>query len=62
MRWTGLALFVWVACDRGRLARPKLTVGPGMAVTVEIKTGKRQVIEFLLAPLKRYQDESLKER
>ena len=39
-----------------------VNLGPGMAVTVEIKTGKRQVIEFLLAPLKRYQDESLKER
>ncbi len=38
----------------------KLT--PGMAVTAEIKTGSRRVIEFLLAPLLRYKDESLKER
>lgn len=35
---------------------------PGMAVTVEIKTGKRRVIEFLLSPLQRYQDESIRER
>ncbi len=35
---------------------------PGMSVTTEIKTGKRKVIDFILAPLKRYQDESLRER
>ena len=35
---------------------------PGMAVTVEIKTGKRRLIEYLLAPLQEYQDESLRER
>ena len=35
---------------------------PGMAVTVEIKTGKRRVIDYILAPLKRYQDESLREQ
>ncbi|MDP6390978.1 MAG: HlyD family type I secretion periplasmic adaptor subunit [Alphaproteobacteria bacterium] len=35
---------------------------PGMAVTVEIKTGKRQIIEFLMSPLLRYRQESLRER
>jgi hemolysin D len=35
---------------------------PGMSVTVEIKTGKRQLIQYLLAPLQEYQDESLRER
>src|SRR5579871_3527332 len=35
---------------------------PGMAVTVEIKTGSRRVIEYLLAPLLRYKKESLHER
>lgn len=35
---------------------------PGMAVTVEIRTGERRVIEFLLSPLLRYRDESLRER
>lgn len=38
----------------------KLT--PGMTVMAEIKTGERRVIEFLLSPLLRIQDESLKER
>ena len=37
-------------------------LSPGMAVTVEIKTGKRRVIDYILAPLKRYQDESLREQ
>ena len=34
----------------------------GMAVTVEIRTGERRTIEFLLSPLLRYKQESLRER
>jgi membrane fusion protein, hemolysin D len=34
----------------------------GMAVTAEIKTGQRRVIECLLSPLLRYKQESLRER
>lgn len=39
-----------------------INLSPGMSLTAEIKTGKRRVIEFLLAPLFRYKDESLRER
>jgi hemolysin D len=35
---------------------------PGMAVTVEIKTGSRTVISYLLSPLLRYKHETLRER
>lgn len=35
---------------------------PGMAVMVEINLGKRRLIEFLLSPLLRYKDESVRER
>lgn len=35
---------------------------PGMTATVEVKTGKRRAIEFILAPLLRYGNESLRER
>jgi hemolysin D len=35
---------------------------PGMKVLVEIKTGSRRVIEYLLSPLMRHQHESLNER
>lgn len=35
---------------------------PGMAVTVEIKTGSRTVLSYLLSPLLRYKQESLRER
>jgi hemolysin D len=35
---------------------------PGMAVTVEIKTGTRRLIEYLMSPLLRYRQESLRER
>jgi len=37
-------------------------LSPGMAVTVEIKTAERRVIEYFLSPLLQYKDESLKER
>ena len=37
-------------------------LAPGMAVTVEIKTGKRRLIEYLMSPLLRYRQESLRER
>lgn len=35
---------------------------PGMAVTVEIKTGSRRIISYLLSPLLRYGQESMRER
>jgi hemolysin D len=37
-------------------------LAPGMAVTVEIKTGSRRVIEYLLSPLLRYKQASFRER
>ncbi len=39
-----------------------VNLSPGMAVTVEIKTGSRRVISYLLSPLLRYGHESLRER
>ena len=40
-----------------------VNLSPGMAVTVEIKTGSRRVIEYLLSPLLlRMKQESLRER
>ena len=35
---------------------------PGMNLTAEIKTGKRRVIEYLIIPIQRARNESLKER
>ena len=35
---------------------------PGMAVTVEVKTGKRRLIEYFLSPLLRARQESMRER
>jgi hemolysin D len=35
---------------------------PGMAVTVEIKTGNRRIISYILSPLQRYSHDSLRER
>jgi hemolysin D len=38
-----------------------VNLGPGMAVTVEIKTGSRHVIEYLLSPLLRHKQQAMRE-
>ena len=35
---------------------------PGMAVTVEIKTGSRTIMSYLLSPLQKYKHDILRER
>jgi hemolysin D len=39
-----------------------VTLSPGMAVTVEVKTGRRRIISYVLSPLMRYSQESIRER
>lgn len=39
-----------------------VNLSPGMAVTVEIKTGSRSILSYLLSPLRRYRHETLRER
>jgi hemolysin D len=45
-----------------QIGKRQVRLTPGMSVTVEVKTGKRRVIEFFLAPLMRYRQESIRER
>jgi len=60
----GLIYSSRVKMDRATLAveGKQVNLTPGMAVTVEIKTGKRRVIEYFLSPLLQYGQESLRER
>lgn len=58
-----------IYASRVRMARTSVVVdgaevrlSPGMAVTVEVKTGNRRVIEYFLAPLLQHTSESLRER
>jgi hemolysin D len=53
-----------ISLDRTEMEIDDKTVGlaPGMAVTVEIKTGRRRIIEYLLSPLLRYRHEAIRER
>lgn len=39
-----------------------ISLSPGMAVRAEVKTDKREVIDYFLSPLQQYVDESLVER
>jgi hemolysin D len=53
-----------VSLDRTRMQIEgnRLNLSPGMAVTAEIKTGSRTIISYLLSPLLKYGQESLRER
>lgn len=39
-----------------------VALSPGMAVTVEVKTGRRRIISYLLSPIAKYSHESIRER
>ena len=51
-----------LARDRIEVENKMVELGTGMAITAEIKTGKRRLIEFFLSPLLRYRQESVRER
>jgi hemolysin D len=53
-----------VSLDRTQMqVEDKLVnLSPGMAVTVEIKTGSRRIISYLLSPVLKYRQEALRER
>ena len=53
---------VKLAKDTLQVQNKTVRLTPGMAVTVEVKTGKRRVIEYFLSPLMQYGSESLRER
>lgn len=48
--------------SRIRVDQNWVNLSPGMTVTAEVKTGTRRLIEFFLAPLLRYRQESIRER
>lgn len=53
---------VKLARDTIRVENKTVRLSPGMAVTVEVKTGTRRVIEYFLSPLMQVTSESLRER
>jgi len=59
----GLVYPARLQLNRGsmRVGDRRIELRPGMAVTVEVKLGQRRLIEFLLSPLLRYKNESLRE-
>ena len=53
-----------VSLDRTqmKIEDQQVNLSPGMAVTAEIKTGERRIIDYLLFPLRKYRQDSLRER
>ena len=60
----GLIYSVKIALNKSIIAveGKEMPLSAGMSVNVEIKTGDRRVIEYVLSPLMRHQRESLNER
>lgn len=60
----GLIYSTRIRMERGTMEVDGMLVNmsPGMAVSAEIKTGKRRIIEYFLSPLLQYGHESLRER
>jgi hemolysin D len=60
----GLVFDARVAMDKTEIfANEKLVkLQPGMTAMIEIKTGKRKIIDFILSPIIKYQSEALRER
>lgn len=60
----GLVYPTRVSMDRSTIdvGGKQVNLSPGMAVTVEMKTGQRRIIEYLLSPLLKSMTESLRER
>lgn len=60
----GLIYLARVELDRTTISAQgqDVALGPGMAAAVEIKTGKRRVLEYMLDPLVRYRSEAMRER
>ncbi len=61
---SGLVFPARINLDRSsiRVESKEVRLSPGMAVTVEIKTGQRRVMEYLLSPLLKSVNESMRER
>jgi hemolysin D len=59
-----LAYAARISVDRTQMQveDKRVNLSPGMAVTAEIKTGSRRIISYLLSPLIKYKQESLRER
>jgi hemolysin D len=53
-----------ISLDRTRMQVDDrlVNLSPGMAVTVEIRTGSRTILSYLLSPLQRYRHEIMRER
>ena len=60
----GLLYAIKVVLDKPTLQidERKVSLAPGMSTMVEVKTGSRRVIEYVLSPLKQHGRESLRER
>jgi hemolysin D len=60
----GLVYPIRVSLDRStiQVEGRQVNLTPGMAVTVEVKTGQRRLIEFFLSPLLKAVRESARER
>jgi hypothetical protein len=58
----GIARYCKTNQDTISAKNETLHLAPGMAVTAEIKTRKKKIIEYFMDPFIKYKDEGLRER
>lgn len=53
-----------VSIDRTKMVvdDKEINLSPGMTVTVQIRTGGRSIMSYLLSPIMRYRQDALRER
>ena len=61
---TGPVYVAHVSIDRTKMVvdDKEINLSPGMTVTVQIRTGARSVMSYLLSPIMRYRQDALRER
>ena len=55
-------VIVELKSDKMRIDEQDVKLIPGMTCSVDIKIGKRRLIEYIISPMIRYKDEALREK
>ncbi len=55
-------IIVELSTNKMKIDDKYVTLKPGMTCSVDIKIGKRRLIEYIISPMIRYKDEALKEK
>ena len=55
-------IIIELSTDKMKIDGKYIQLMPGMTCSVDIKIGKRRLIEYIISPMVRYKDEALREK